>query len=571
MRRPQLLSIAIASALTIACSGCFLFSKEATKKTDPSTQTIGVQTQNWTQTLSLVAPDTIDIETVNAIAACSCTPNFDQKYAYALILRRGVIPEILVPAVREEIRANEKLKLLQQLAGPFTGVMRQLFLNDEALLDEIRTGVYDVIRGATGWTSLQDKRFRFSLFPPVTPARADGEQDWNTRFDTLEQAVRWNYFFAASGLWTGGTNLNGSDHSMELAQVALIASELQYIFGLSKTPSGEPYGGLTLSTENPTYDTLREFDPRVPYTIPRYVSGRYEAALPTSLDGVDVAMNARESWRNSVSTFSLDEQARIWSAAARMLQRTRPSARTFTRPLYAVKDGLFPDEIYAMPLIFLTSLETLLTKQFINEKELKIRTLIATPGSEAVTDLTGKPRAMALARLIEALTLWHNALQNVDDISVSDELKAQLKSAPASLKKAMQFTTAELLGEAVRAIPDTPAFSENMEVAFPNNPAITNDVAANAELLTSLARMSRLVVRSEFLEKRLGSLINTFAARTFALTLQSPNTLKAADIFWTLALLNEWALHNPSPIASPWFASTHTQLRELVNQWDSVR
>jgi hypothetical protein len=96
-------------------------------------------------------------------------------------------------------------------------------------------------------------------------------------------------------------------------------------------------------------------------------------------------------------------------------------------------------------------------------------------------------------------------------------------------------------------------------------------VAANAELLTALARMSRLVVRSEFLEKRLGALINTFAARTLEQASQTPNTLKATDFFWTLALLNEWSLHNPSPATMPWFASTHTQLRELVNQWDSVR
>jgi hypothetical protein len=571
MGTPQLLSKATLVATALTCSGCILFTKESPKKSIPTTQGTLFQTQNWTQALSLVAADTIDIDTVNAIAACSCTPNFDEKYAYALLLRRGVVPEILVPAVREQIRANEKLKLLQQLAGPFTSLLRRLFLNDEALLDEIRSGVYDVIRGATGWTALQNKRFRFSLFPPVTPARADAEQEWNTRFDTMEQAVRWNYFFSSNGLWTGASTANGNDHSMELAQVALIASELQYIFGLSKTPSGEPYGGLTLSTENPTYEGVREFDPRVPYSVPRYISGRYEAALPTSLDGVDVALNARENWHNSVSTFSLDEQARLWSAAARMLQRTRPSARTFTLPLYTVKDGLFPDEIYTMPLIFLASLENLLTKRFINEKELKIKTLLATPGAEPVSDLAGKPRSMALVRLVEALTLWHNALQNIDDINVSEELKAQLKRAPASLKKAMQFTTAEILGESARAIPGAPPSPEYVEVAFQANPPITNDVAANAELLTTLARMSRLTVRSEFLEKRLGALINTFAARTFVGGAQTSTSLKADDLFWTLALLNEWSLHNPSPAAMPWFVSTHTQLRELVSQWDSVR
>jgi hypothetical protein len=258
-------------------------------------------------------------------------------------------------------------------------------------------------------------------------------------------------------------------------------------------------------------------------------------------------------------------------AAARMLNRTRPSARTFTAPLYHPTTGIFPTELYSMPLIFLASIEDLLTKRFINEKELTIKTLLPVPGGEPIADLTGKPRALALTRLLEALTLWHTELQNVSDIDVSPEMKTKLTNAPASLKKAMQFTASELLASSVRAIPGAPPSPSFVEVAFSGHTTVTDDIAATAEVLTTLARMSRTAMRSQFLEERVSALVNTFGTQTLAMAATKPSKNPTSDVFWTLALFNEWELHNPNPSAMPWFAETHKQLRAMVNQWDSVR
>lgn len=566
MPQKSFLKCAALLTLALAHTGCFLFPSTQNRT---SNQGAAYNAEAWKQAIGLVAADTIDTPTVDAIAACGCTPGFDQKYAYALIQRKGVLPEVLVPAVREAIRTNDKLKLLQQLAGPFSGVLQRLFLNDDALLDEVRSGVYELVQKSTGWKSLEKKPFRFSLFPPVTPSKADSEIIWSTQFETIEQAIRWNYFFASNSLWSGAIVNFENDHSLELAQVALIASEIQYIFGLTKSPSGQPYGGLTLSVENPKGDGVRDFDPRQSYTTPRYVSGRYRANLPVTLDAVEAAMNARESWTNHVDVFSLEEQARLWSASARMLERMRPSARTFTKPFYDATTGIFPTEVYSMPFLFLASIESLLTKQFINENTLTIKTLVAAPGAQPIADLTGKARAMAMTQLLEALTLWYEQLKTVGDINLSQDLKAQLIAAPKSLKRAMQFTTAELLNEAVRSVPGSS--SQLIEVAFQGSPTITGDIAASAQVITTLARMSRLVMRSQFLEDRLTTLVNTFGTHTLQNLSNTPITERPAQLFWTLALYNEWEKHNPDPKTMPWFAQAHTDLKNVVSQWDAVR
>ncbi len=621
------------------CSGCFLFS--GSSKNNQNQNNVNLQSNvpsltSWSQVITNVTPDNVDADVVNALAECNCAPAFSERYADALILRRGVIPEIMVPAVRESIRSNSKLKLIQDLGGSFAGILRRMLLSDDALLDEIRSGIYDLVEKSTGWKSLKTKPFRYSLFSRLTPMKADSESDWNKRFDTTEQATRWNFFFAVDGLWQGAPAINGNDHSLELAQVTLIASEMQYIFGLSKDPSGKPYGGLTLNTENPTGDGTKEFDPRVSYTVPRYISGRYEAGIPTGFDGVDVATNSRESWINSVSSYSLEEQSKLWSASARMLNRTRPRSRTFTQPLYDRVNGILPTEVYSMSLIFLASIENLLTKQFISEKNLTITTLHAVPNSDQnpalnptsggnsssmapVADLTGKARVLAMSRLLQALILWYDELQKIDDIDVSQDVKTQLISAPPSMKKAMQFTASQILSEAIRAIPNAPEKPEYVEVAFKENPILTNDIAAAAEVLTTLARMSRQVLHSSFLEHRLTALINNFSTQTLARVASAPppsepNTVsstvsntasnaasntasntasnaasntasnaasntasnaikgvKPSDVFWTLALLNEWALHNPNPNEMPWLEATHAQLKSVVSLWDSNR
>ncbi len=567
-------TIAIALMATI-CSGCTWFSNSKTMPKSivlpPSITNSVTPASIWAGSLEFVSPETATPDILNAIAACECAPAFGEKYAHTLLLQRGIVPELLVPTVRNEIRTNSKLDLLKQLAGPFSGVLRTVFLSDSTLLDEIRTGVLDKVKAATNWTSLSSMPFRFSLFPPVTPIAQSTIGTWDNSMDIAAQAARWAFFFKQEGLWTGATALTREDHSEQLVQIMLILSEIEYAFGLSPDVTGKPFGGLALDVADPMGTPPSSFDPRKPYTTAKFLAGRYTVGIPTDPDGVDIALNSREAWQSSVSAFSLDEQAKIWNAGAQLFKRLRPKARTFIKPLFAANTGIFPEETHTMGLIFLASIEPLLLNQFIDKTNISITTLRSIPKQPPVADLIGTPRVLAIARLLDALTQWNDALQNINDIDLPADTKKQITNAPASLKEAMQFTVMKLLGETVRVIPGMPSTPENVEIFIPKNGGAQPDIAATAEVITALAEASRIGFQSPFLKQRIGVIINRFGNYTLPQAKNYQNDIRPADLFWSLAALKEWTQQSIDTTKYPWLIPTSLELQSMVNKWDAAR
>lgn len=567
-------TMAVMSIATVF-SGCTWFSSSKTSSSNRGLVNSAVNsvtpTAVWAGSLEFASPETATPDILAAIAACECAPAFGEKYAHSLLLQRGIVPELLVPTVRNEIRTNSKLDLLKQIAGPFSGVLRTVFLSDSTLLNEIRSGVLEKVKVATNWTSLTNMPFRFSLFPPVTPIAQSSSGTWENSTEISAQAARWAFFFKQEGLWTGAPALTREDHSEQLVQIMLILSEMEYAFGLSPDASGKPYGGLALDLADPSGTPPSAFDPRKPYTSAKFLAGRYTVGIPTDPDGVDIALNSREAWQNSISAYSLDEQAKLWNAAAQLFKRLRPKSRTFIKPLFAANTGIFPDETHTIGLIFLASLEPLLLNQFIDKANLSITTLRSVPKQPPVADLIGTPRVLAIARLLDALTQWNDALQNIDDITLPAETKQQILNAPVSIKEAMQFTVMKLLGETVRVIPGMPSTPENVEIFIPKNGGAQQDIAATAEVIAALAKASRIGFQSPFLKQRLGVLINRFGNSTLPQASVYPAELRPADLFWSLAAIKEWQQHSIDTAKYPWLIPTSLELQSMVNKWDAAR
>jgi hypothetical protein len=488
-----------------------------------------------------------------------------ERYARNLAVSPGVLPELLVPTIREEIRANEKLKLLTSLNEEFASIARKLFLDERTILTEIRTALVEKIHTASGWgQNLAREKIRFSPFPPVG-AFATAGADWAQFFSVANQAVRWNFIFSQEGMWTGVSPLSRTDHSYQLLGVMLALSEWQYMFGLSRTPAGLPYGGLTLATDNPTGSGLTEFDPRKPYSVSRFITGRYAVSYRPGMDAVDTVFNARETWTNIYDGLSLDEQAKVWSSAARILHRTRPRNRNFTSNLFDPVRGILPDETHFLSLVVLPGFQDLLGSRFINEETRKIRTYFPPGAVYEAEEVLDARRLMALTRALEAVNLWYQELENISDINLSKDLTSELSSAGPTLKRGMQFLIQVILAQFGKTLE---AGSNDMQLVVANGtPPLT--AAEAAEVITTLANAERTVLPSDFLHMKLGRLSDWFVREYLQrVNVDATTQLGTADLMWTLALLNALEGETTRGFPLPWLQPTATALRTMIQNWD---
>jgi hypothetical protein len=559
--------------ISLLLGGCFLFESNPVGVTEPKGPSLhgstieGVQLDaaRWNQALATVLPESASEAELWAVSHCNCAPAFMDRYGRNLVMSHGVLPELLVPNVREEIRANDKLKLLTTLKEEFASVARKLFLDDGTILSEIRTAIAEKIHTASGWgQNLAREKIRFSPFPPVGSFTAISS-DWSQFFSVPNQAIRWNFIFSQEGMWTGVSPMIRSDHAYQFLNVMLALSEWQYMFGLSHTQTGAPYGGLTLATDNPTGSGLMEFDPRKDYSVSRFITGRYALSYKPGYDAIDTAFNARETWTNIYDGLSLDEQAKVWSSAARILHRTRPRNRNFTSNLFDPVRGVLPDETHFLGLIVLPSFQDLLGKRFINEETRKVRTFFPPGSAGDMEEVLDSRRLMALTRALEAMNLWYQELQNVNDIKLSKDLTDQLTSSGSTIKRGMQFITQVILGEFGETTEDG---SNEMQLVVANGtPSLT--AAEAAEVLTTLANAERTVLASTFLHMKLGRLSDWYVKEYLQRANVDKNVqLGAADLMWTHTLFTALEGETTRDFALPWLQPTAAALRTMIQNWD---
>src|SRR5690606_24695947 len=141
-----------------------------------------------------------------ALAHCNCAPRVTAAFLKEIAQSRGTLPQPLVPTIREQIRNNSKLKILNILPDGLSDLVTDFFVNDDKIATEIRTGVAEKIANfAPGAPRLAERvPFRFDAFPKL------GErEDLPAEFRLEDQLARWLLAFGNDSLWESKSGLGG--------------------------------------------------------------------------------------------------------------------------------------------------------------------------------------------------------------------------------------------------------------------------------------------------------------------------------------------------------------------------
>jgi|GEM_PF-2027425 len=445
-----------------------------------------------------------------ALSICQCTPNFQGKVLVDMSKASGALPQPMVPAIREQIQNDPKLKALMSLQdGALSNLLKKFFTNDDKIAQTIRDGFAQKLRDALpGGTTLEKTvPFRFDLFPLA------GNQETivagsSRRIQAAGFGPRWSFVFSANKMFSGGKPIYGSDHGLELFHVARTLAEWQYLYGLEKsTMSGKVFGGLTVDPNNAASGELQPFDPRAnPQATPRIVSGPLEVQFKET-GSVDLALNVQEQWARFPEPITLDEQVKITHAAAVAFSRMRPENRQHTSTIFGPKGGkaMFPPETHQLPLIYLTGFGALLKQGFIDVPTRRIYAQAQAAGQ------TGALAPMVVtARMARTIFAWQKETSNLQGAELSADVQSQLTTANPELKKAAQLAVQTIIANHVRyGQVDDGALAWHLKLD-PQNSNIPT-IEESAETIATLIDVERVNVPSPLLRQRIIDLSHWFA------------------------------------------------------------
>jgi hypothetical protein len=504
------------------------------------------QSANESLRLTKLAAPTDDL--LWALSICQCTPNFQGKILVDMAKASGALPQPIVPAIREQIHNDPKLKALMSLQdGALSNLLKRFFTNDDKIAQSIREGFAQKLRDALPGGTTLDKAvpFRFDLFPLAgnqeTVAAGSSRRIHATSF-----GPRWSFVFSANRMFSGGKPIYGADHGLELFHVARTLAEWQYLYGLEKSAtSGKVFGGLTIDPNNPASGELLAFDPRTnPQASPRIVSGPIEAQFKDT-GSVDLALNVQEQWSRSPEPVSLDEQVKITHAAAIAFSRMRPENRQNTSTIFGPKGGkaMFPPETHQLPLIYLTGFGALLKKGFIDVPTRRIFALAQTNGQDGAL-----APMVVTARMARTLFAWQKETSALQGAELSADVQAQLSAANPELKKAAQLAVQTIIANHVRygQVDDgAVAWHLKLDPQSANLPPMED----SAETISTLIDSERVNTPSPLLRQRIVDLSHWFALHY----LDGSNTnVSATGVVWThyfLTRLKEFDSTHQVPMA----------------------
>lgn len=525
---------------------------------DP-TSSIGADPQSvaaWAASLGRETPQRPSEEFLWALSACvSCAAGFQSAYFADQAAKPGVLPQILVPQVRKEVRENRLLGIVTGLGAAVGGLINASMF-DGKVKSAIRGSLVKKISASLNHgTQLNDQSpFSFDVFVPGNGATTvaggagmgiqgpgiPGAESLPMEFALAEIAPRWNLLLAAEGLWSGAPG----DHGFVTLQLMKMMVEWQYLFGLESDGAGGNFGGLTVAPgELPAGQPLR-WDPRQPGTsaTPRIVSGLARIAYAPGA-AVDMAKSARETWSVRDARGNLNEQAQIWTAAARAFERLRPRNRSHVQKFFQ-PGALFPNDTHQLALAFLLGQSALLKGPIIDESARRVREAAESPQSGPQRDAA----PLANARLLRSLMSWRRALTDVSDAGLSPDTQRQVADAPRSLLRAGQLVVQKIM---------LGAFERDAE----GNTRILRDRGAHveaspgeaAEILATLIESNREGFQSSYLDGKLSDALGAFRRRWLA-NAQALQSLSAVDLVW-LRVLGQQALLSPAVAAAhPWLA-----------------
>ena len=490
-----------------------------------------------------------DAEAILAVGQSGLRRSQAAKIAATTVTELGVLPEILTPSVRAEIQSNDMLGILKNLPDILGGSLLEQFASDAALGGKVRSGLSEKLSAGLapmGGSTLGTRMpFHFDHF--VRPSKSV------LAITSHLQAAHWNLAWSDDGLWTGGRPLDGIDHGLQLLTVLRTLSEWTYVFGISAKGEPSPFGGLlkkwnqgALTPSKPLPIT----DPSMPEMI---FTGDITISVPANKSALDLATQGGEQWTSTATTLPLIEQAAVWIAGAKAFGRMRADRRTKAGSLFNSSTPVLSAAAAKLPLLFLINMGKMLDGPFINAKTQKI--FMAGCASDACPTAD----ARSTVRLVEALSEWILATDQINGAGLDAETAGKITAATPKLKTALQLAMRTLSGDLTVDV--TSASEHWLNVLITPTDGI-DPASVSAEVIGTMASVERNVLNSPLLQLRITALANGHAKKFYG----SENSLKSmGSILWNGRMVRELELSKIGG-SLPWLPSVKQTFKEALGR-----
>jgi hypothetical protein len=572
----NLTKIKLAAALlaTILIGGCIAKRKETKSHSalsfkryeeNPFTQNAAFK-KTLLNALESTTTKSLTVDALWSLSRCQCAYEFAGQYLNDQSRSVGVLPQALVPAIREEVLSDKFLKPLLSAQngafGPIADFLIKTLAKDDKIAGRIRDDYHKKLTNSIhGGTQLKNMMsFSADLFAPISALTLPAS---TSSFRVSEQASRWALIFATPHMWDHNAYprpIGFSDYGLQLFETAKALSSWSYVFGLDSTQSGKVYGGLTLDPIAGAAGGLKTFK-GAKESQPRIFSGTYTIGYPKDTS-VNLASKIQESWDHSREPVTLDEQARLWAAAALAYGRLKPSARTRdTNKMLASNGGLFPDNVHELTLSFLPGLGALLDGPLIDAKAQLVFAQTSLPiggTSQKLADMR------TLSRLAFALSIWVDQSANITLDKLTPALTKSIQAALVKLKDALRLSIQAIISQHVDYVGSGSDYRIILvtDAASKTRPPLTEV----AEVLATMAAIEQTTLTSESgtptdWQLKIIGLYHWFVADYLApLASGSGDVLDASAVFWTYRAIGNLSNYDQSLSQAPWLADLKSSL-----------
>lgn len=487
--------------------------------------------------------------TLFALSGCHCGPEIAREIFERNSQNHRVLPQVLVPKIREQIQSNPLLAVLDTLPGGLGDLLASIAVNDEKMATQIRDGIK--VNMAPAWTALgtspfmETAPFRFDLF--YTHSR--DTTTLPTTFSVVQLASFWNLVFGAEDLWTvdQATGTAKGDVGAQALEVTRAFAEWAYILGIGSDGKPNGMGGLAfdLKTGLANFST-----PTRPADITddeaRYISGNYVISYPQNQTALQTS-KVKEQWYNSAQESSLQEQATVWRAAALAFNRMRSDKSKDAKALSTGEGAPLTAESRQLPLIWLPAMATLLNNYFIDKETQKIFESTSDKRAEATLD--------SLVALGFALQEWMLATKDLAGTDLPDDVKERLSGVGDRLKDPLRLTIVTILSRFV-----TIKKLDGADwLAFADEHLEDHQINAAIALLLSVEQS---VLSGDLLKSRSKALFHWYVAQK--LMTEASSTLSVSTTAW---LLHNTRLMEQYPDSPSWIHTLGVHLDTAVGDY----
>ena len=494
-----------------------------------------------------------DPEIMMALSACECAPGLNAKFFAISALTQGVLPQVLVPQVRQKIATDSTLDMLNSLPPGLGNLMAGLFATDDKIYTSVRDGLQETLSkslASSGNTNLSARMpFRLDLFTTAVIAPSG----FPIAFDVKSQAARWNMVMSTNAMWKKAMPVDGVDHGLQLLETIRVIAEWAYLAGIGSDGAPDGFGGLAASLDQPAGTIAKPENPETAsdsWAI--YTSGKFSVGYPNA-SSVDLATRVKEKWAVDADGVSLEEQAIMWRSAALAFAKMRSDRLGAAESLFSNPDGALSASMAKLPLVWLPAMGTMLTTKYLNKDTLDIM--------EYAFPKEGQQRKATLRSLLraaQAIQEWRLATTDIAKANLSESLNRRLTPLPDDLIMPLQLIARNILNQFTSVQVQN---GETWVTPIREDGSLETDVALIAEMIVTLASLDQALFASPDLRDRLISLYHWHGKNILLPKLSGIDSIPPAEILWNVKAAEVMTQY---PNAAPWISNLKNRLRSAA-------